>query len=148
MTEAPRGNIDILLDVTITSLGLFYLENLCEYALKRRLRVRGRIAFKMLNSPFSVVSFVDKKLREQVVEQFNSYYQSQSEEDKELLRELWEVMPLVVQEDDMTKEELRECENAIKVYDKLYPEFRSYSDYLKDAVSSFGSRYGQTKLVI
>ncbi len=137
----PTKKIRIILDVTITSLGLFSMIELAKYALKHRLEMRGRIVYEMTNSPFTSVGMIDKKMRKKIVNEFKFFYETLPFADKKLLHPFFEVLPLVLDHRELNREELRKCESAISVYKTMYPEFKSYSEYLKQESELFNKRY-------
>ena len=129
LQEGNAPNIDITLDVTITSLGVFKLEDLARYAIEKKLKIRGRTTLDSIAS-FTSLGLLEIGIRKKLVQKFENFYSGLSIEEKKLVEQLKEALRLVLLVPDFSREELRKADETIQVYKKMYPEYPGYDEYL------------------
>ena len=123
--------LQIVLDATITSLGLFTAVDLAKFAIQQGLPLRGRIVILNHRTSFMLVGFIPQETRRVLVDDFEAFYSALKPSEQTLVADFRDCLQQALAAPDFTKEELRQADADIEYFEVLYPEKESFAQVIR-----------------
>jgi hypothetical protein len=122
-------NLQVLIDTTITSLGLFRIVELAKFAISHNLKVNARIMVPS-KGDFLLVEFLDKKTRRALCNKFRDFYNKLPANEQFLVENILSVMTIAEEAEEFTNTQVHAAMNIAAAYAKMYPDFPSFEEWL------------------
>lgn len=129
IVSKKKKNLTVCLDITITSLGLFRLTEIANFAISHGVKVNARIMFASI-ADFLQVEFLNGATRKALCDKYRNFFKTLSPEDKSLVENIHAVLPIIEAVDEFSNQQLHEALTKAKAYAKLYPDFPSFEEWL------------------
>lgn len=132
----------ISLDVTLTSLGLCYIDQMIDYAIKKKIIIRARYMVPS-DGEFLLAAYLPLSMREKIIKIVNKKFELTSNEDKQYFGDL------VTQVEKLKDVEILSLSDEKAVFDQkkylhLYPNDIGFSDLFDQAktyLDSISNKY-------
>lgn len=124
--------MDLVLDLTLTSLNIFFLKDFAKYALSKGLKTQAKL---MVNGAFSFpllrCEIIPSAVKHLLLGQWDEYFSDLSENDRQLLAGLNEAMEVFRAAPFDSFRGLDKALIRLKMFESIYPDTNSFLGLLK-----------------
>ncbi|MGZ3692478.1 MAG: hypothetical protein ACXVAX_13300, partial [Pseudobdellovibrio sp.] len=143
LTPAASKQFEFFLDITLTSLNLFFIRDFADYALKKNIKVLAKLMNGgEENFPLLRTEAIPAAIKNEVLKRWNSYYVQLAPEQKELLENLNSTLQFFSTKPVDTGIVLAESLRKLKLFESMYPEKDKFIQLLKN--DSIGNRWAES----
>lgn len=139
LKQISGKNISVSLDVTLTSIGLFDLISLSEYALLHEIPVVCKF---MVGGPatFLRCEFLDMNLRRKIMTSYEQFFLCLPDEKQPYLNQVMQLLGKLTELPLMSAAEIHDASKKIKLFDELYPHRKSFDHYYRQFKNNLESK--------
>lgn len=131
-------NFNVSLDITLTSLNLFYLEDFSNFAIKHNVKVVSKLMIGQDDSfPLLRAEAIPQIQKSMIIKRWNSYYKELPLESQELLLNLKKTIDLFEAKDQKLSYSTQEQLIRLVKFESMYPTKKKFLDLIrKDTIGS------------
>ncbi len=121
--ELKADNVKVLLDYTITSLGILELDRFCDFAIRKKVKVTTKLMIGMeLQSSFLRLEYLPLKIRKRIVQAYKENFARLGPEDRDIVACFQDILPLILSTPEMDSVQIARANQQAEFYDEMYPQ--------------------------
>lgn len=132
LIQKKSENVQVVLDITFTSLNLFFMKEFAEFALSKRLPTTAKLMVDGARSfPLLRCEIIPDKIKKSLLTQWNDFYFGLHDDHKNLVGPLNITMDFYRSTTSKDFSGLGDILLRLQQYEKMHPDSRKFFDILK-----------------